>query len=104
MGYELNAIAAVVIGGTSLQGGVGAVTGTIIGALMLGMLDNILGLSNVNSDCNCLSRALLDCRRRGASTATPPRSGIARFPRKEVVAGKGQMARAHAAPGGRLSF
>jgi ribose transport system permease protein len=54
VGYELNAIAAVVIGGTSLQGGVGGVTGTVVGALMLGMLDNILGLRNVNSDVQLL--------------------------------------------------
>ena len=54
VGYELNAIAAVVIGGTSLQGGIGGVTGTIIGAMMLGMLDNILGLRNVNSDVQLL--------------------------------------------------
>jgi ribose transport system permease protein len=59
VGYALNAIAAVVIGGTSLQGGVGGVTGTIIGALMLGMLDNILGLRNVNSDLQLLIKGVL---------------------------------------------
>lgn len=49
-GYELNAIAAVVIGGTSLSGGVGTVAGTMIGALILSMLDNILGLRNIESE------------------------------------------------------
>ena len=59
VGYELNAIAAVVIGGTSLMGGVGSITGTVIGALMLGMLDNILGLNNVNSDIQLLIKGAL---------------------------------------------
>lgn len=49
-GYELNAIAAVVIGGTSLFGGVGTVLGSMIGALILSILDNILGLRNIQSE------------------------------------------------------
>jgi len=49
-GYELNAIAAVVIGGTSLSGGVGSVFGAMTGALILSVLDNILGLRNVSSE------------------------------------------------------
>ncbi|MGP3977067.1 ABC transporter permease [Streptomyces sp. 8N114] len=40
MGYELQAIAAVVIGGTSLSGGKGSVVGTIIGALIISVLNN----------------------------------------------------------------
>lgn len=47
-GYELDAIAAVVIGGTSLSGGEGSVSGTIIGALIIGILNNGLNLMNVN--------------------------------------------------------
>lgn len=47
-GYELDAIAAVVIGGTSLSGGEGSITGTIIGALIIGVLNNGLNLMNVN--------------------------------------------------------
>ena len=39
-GYELDAIAAVVLGGTSLNGGKGKITGTIIGALIIGVLSN----------------------------------------------------------------
>lgn len=46
--YELDAIAAVVIGGTSLSGGVGTVTGTVIGALIIGVLNNGLVLLNVS--------------------------------------------------------
>jgi len=48
-GYELDAIAAVVLGGTSLSGGVGAIGGTVIGALIIGVMNNgltILGLSS----------------------------------------------------------
>jgi ribose transport system permease protein len=48
-GYELDAIAAVVLGGTSLMGGVGTIWGTVIGALIIALLNNgltILGLSS----------------------------------------------------------
>ncbi|MFF4599669.1 ABC transporter permease [Amycolatopsis sp. NPDC001319] len=48
-GYELNAIA-VVIGGTSLSGGRGTVLGTVAGALLVGVLDNILQLNNIDSN------------------------------------------------------
>lgn len=48
-GFELDAIAAVVIGGTSMVGGEGTVTGTIIGALIIGVINNGLNLLNVSS-------------------------------------------------------
>lgn len=48
-GYELDAITAVVLGGTSLFGGEGTLIGTIIGALILGVIDNGLNLLNVNA-------------------------------------------------------
>lgn len=47
-GYELDAIAAVILGGTSLSGGSGFVLPTVVGAIILGILDNILVLMNVN--------------------------------------------------------
>ena len=47
--YELDAIAAVVIGGTSLMGGRGRITGTLIGALIIGVISNGLNLLNVSS-------------------------------------------------------
>jgi len=47
--YELDAIAAVVIGGTSLSGGVGRVTGTLIGALIIGVMNNGLDLMGMQS-------------------------------------------------------
>ncbi len=47
--YELDAIAAVVIGGTSLMGGRGRIVGTLIGALIIGVIGNGLNLLNVSS-------------------------------------------------------
>ncbi|GHF85292.1 ribose transport system permease protein [Amycolatopsis bartoniae] len=52
--YELDAIAAVVIGGTSLSGGRGSVVGTVAGALLVGVLRNILALNNVDSNVQLL--------------------------------------------------
>ena len=48
-GYELDAIAAVVIGGTSLFGGVGSIVGTLMGVLIIGVMNNGLDLLNVSS-------------------------------------------------------
>ncbi|WP_290429008.1 ABC transporter permease subunit [Paenibacillus andongensis] len=47
--FELDAIAAVVLGGTSLSGGRGWIVGTLIGAMIIGVLDNGLNLLNVSS-------------------------------------------------------
>lgn len=47
-GMELDAIAAVILGGTSLAGGQGGVAGTLIGALIMGVMDNTLNLMNVS--------------------------------------------------------
>ena len=46
--YELDAIAAVVIGGTSLSGGKGSILGTVLGAVIIGVLNNGLVLLNVS--------------------------------------------------------
>lgn len=59
VGYELNAIAAVVIGGASLSGGKGTVVGAIAGAFILGILDNMLSLNNVNSNVQLVTKGLL---------------------------------------------
>lgn len=48
-GAEMDAIAAVVVGGTSMSGGSGKIGGTIIGCLIIGVLNNGLNLLNVNS-------------------------------------------------------
>ncbi|MEO8281085.1 MAG: ABC transporter permease, partial [Ideonella sp.] len=47
--YELDAIAAAVIGGTSLTGGVGTISGTVIGAFVIGILRNGLNMSGVSA-------------------------------------------------------
>jgi ribose/xylose/arabinose/galactoside ABC-type transport system permease subunit len=47
--YELDVIAAVVVGGTSLSGGAGSIIGTFIGAMLIAVLRNGLNLLNVNS-------------------------------------------------------
>ena len=49
VGLELQAIAAVVIGGTLLSGGVGFMAGTAMGVLILGLIQDILSNSNINS-------------------------------------------------------
>lgn len=58
--WELDAIAAVVIGGTSLMGGKGSVVGTMVGVLILGYLGNILNLQEVSSEVqNILKGAII---------------------------------------------
>ncbi|OZM72238.1 ABC transporter permease [Amycolatopsis antarctica] len=52
--YELDAIAAVVIGGTSLTGGRGSVVGTVAGALLVGVLRNVLALNGVDPNIQLL--------------------------------------------------
>jgi len=49
MGYELDAIAAVVLGGTNLFGGEGELWGTLVGAFIMGILNNGLNMLNVSS-------------------------------------------------------
>src|SRR6185295_11139189 len=50
IGYELDSIAAVVIGGTSLSGGRGSILGPVLGCLIIGVLNNGLGLLGVSPD------------------------------------------------------
>jgi len=58
-GYELDAIAAVVIGGTSLAGGQGTVIGSIIGALVIGVINNGLNLLNVHSYWQMVAKGMI---------------------------------------------
>ncbi len=58
-GYELDVIAAVVIGGTSLAGGKGSLVGTLVGTLIIGVLTNILGLNNVDSNIQMIIKAVI---------------------------------------------
>jgi len=57
--YELDAIAAVVIGGTSLSGGTGTVVGTLAGTLIIGIINNILGLNNVDANVQLLLKGVI---------------------------------------------
>lgn len=58
-GYELDAIAAVVLGGTSMAGGQGTMLGTFIGVLIIGVLNNALNLMNVQSYYQQIAKALI---------------------------------------------
>ncbi len=59
MGYELDAIAAVVLGGTSLMGGKGRIMGTLVGALIIGFLNNALNLLDVSSYYQMIAKAVV---------------------------------------------
>ncbi|MFT5121425.1 MAG: ribose transport system permease protein [Kiritimatiellia bacterium] len=57
--YELDAIAMVVIGGTSLAGGRGTVGGTVLGALIMGTVINVLGLKNIDANVQFILKAVI---------------------------------------------
>jgi ribose transport system permease protein len=57
--YELDAIAAVVIGGTRLSGGRGSIIGTVLGTLIIGVLTNMLRLRNVDSNAEMMIKAVI---------------------------------------------
>lgn len=72
-GFELNAIAAVVVGGTSFTGGVGTMVGTLIGAIIIGILDKGLNQAGVHFSLQYVAKGLvilgavyMDVRRRRA--------------------------------------
>ncbi|MGW5649784.1 ABC transporter permease/substrate-binding protein [Streptomyces humi] len=85
-GYELDAIAAVVIGGASLAGGTGKASGTLIGALILAVLRNGLNLLNVSAFWQqvvigvviALAVLLDTMRRKAGATPAAPRIGGSR--------------------------
>lgn len=57
--YELDAIAAVVIGGTALSGGTGTVGGTLVGILTIGVINNSLGLNNVDANLQLILKGVI---------------------------------------------
>jgi simple sugar transport system permease protein len=59
LGLELDAIAAVVIGGTNLMGGKGSMVGTLVGVLIFGFLSNILQLNNIDSNTQLVLKGLI---------------------------------------------
>jgi ribose transport system permease protein len=59
IGYELDAIAAAVIGGTSLAGGKGTVLGTLAGVMIIGLLNNIFGLHGMQKDFQFMLKGVI---------------------------------------------
>lgn len=57
--WELDAIAAVIIGGTSFSGGVGKLGGTVVGVLLMGVLNNLLSLKNIPADAQMIFKGLI---------------------------------------------
>lgn len=58
-GYEFDAITAVVVGGTSFLGGIGTVTGALIGSIIVGLINNILNLLHVSNQYQLIVKGLL---------------------------------------------
>ena len=58
-GYELDAIAAVVVGGTSQSGGTGGIINTVLGVLVLSVLGNVLNVIGVNANAQLLVRGAI---------------------------------------------
>jgi ribose transport system permease protein len=74
--YELDVIAAVVIGGTALSGGQGTILGTVTGTLILGVLTNVLRLRMVDSNVELMIKAVIIIvavwiQRRGRTSPSP---------------------------------
>ena len=58
-GIELDAITAAVIGGTSFTGGIGTVWGAVVGALIIGIMNNGLDLLNVSPFCQQVVKGVI---------------------------------------------
>lgn len=58
-GYEFDAITAVIVGGTSFLGGIGNVAGTLVGAIIVGLINNILNLLNVSTQYQLIVKGVL---------------------------------------------
>jgi ribose/xylose/arabinose/galactoside ABC-type transport system permease subunit len=58
-GWELDVIASVIVGGTSLSGGQGSVRGTLVGVLFVGVLVNGMRLLDVQEDAQLIARGAL---------------------------------------------
>src|SRR5690606_11415595 len=75
MGYELDVIAAVILGGTALSGGRGSIIGVLIGAMLMALLNNAFVLLSISAYWQVVTKGLIiilavgiDGLRRGAET------------------------------------
>lgn len=59
--YEMDAITAVVVGGTSMAGGVGNIPGTIVGSCIIGIIKNFMNLQNINSYWQQIVQGIIVC-------------------------------------------
>lgn len=59
--YEMDAIAAVIVGGTSMAGGLGNIPGTIIGSLIIGIIRNFMNLQNISSYYQKIVQGIIIC-------------------------------------------
>ena len=60
-GMEMDAITAVIVGGTSMSGGVGNILNTIVGCLIIGIIKNLMTLQNINSSFQDIVLGILIC-------------------------------------------
>lgn len=58
-GYEFDAITAVIVGGTSFLGGIGTITGTLVGSIIVGLINNILNLLHVSTQYQLIVKGVL---------------------------------------------
>lgn len=58
-GYEFDAITAVIVGGTSFLGGIGTVTGALIGSIIVGLINNILNLLHISTQYQLIVKGVL---------------------------------------------
>ena len=73
LGFELDVIAACFIGGASASGGVGKVTGAVIGAFIMGVMNNGMSILGIGIDYQQVIKGLVLLARRAASTSTTRR-------------------------------
>lgn len=58
-GYEFDAITAVIVGGTSFLGGIGTVSGTLVGSIIVGLINNILNLLHISTQYQLIVKGVL---------------------------------------------
>ena len=59
--YEMDAITAVIVGGTSMSGGIGNIPGTLIGSCIIGIIKNFMNLQNISSYWQKIVQGIIVC-------------------------------------------